>query len=192
MREVYVQAAPAAEPITVSELKTHLRIDHTTEDTYLGTLITAVRERVERWTGRALITQTLEVTRDDWWYSSAYLALPRPPLQSVTSITYYDTDNTAATFANENYLVDTRSTPGRIKLLSTSSFPSTELKEMGGVVIRYVAGYGLAVAVPQEIKWAIFLWAGELYENRENTAPPGGLSPIPSAAERLLLKYKVY
>ena len=192
MREIYVVTGPAEEPVSVEEAKTHLRIDQGDEDVWLDTAVRAVRERVERVTGRTLVTQTLEVTGDGW-PAGPVLVLPRPPLVSVVSIKYTDAAGVEATLASDDYYVDTRSTPGRVVLKAGKSWPGTALREANGVGVRFVAGYGATrAAVPAEIRAGMLLALGELYENRENTAPPGGLSTIPNAAERMWLKYRVW
>ncbi|PZN51615.1 MAG: hypothetical protein DIU65_11005, partial [Proteobacteria bacterium] len=49
---------PAAEPVTLAEVKVHLRIDGTTEDELVAGLVRAARQEVERATGMALIEQS--------------------------------------------------------------------------------------------------------------------------------------
>ena len=51
--------APTLEPLTLAEVKRHLRIDHTDDDVYINDyLIPAAREYVEDETERQLITAT--------------------------------------------------------------------------------------------------------------------------------------
>jgi hypothetical protein len=85
-----VVTEPTAEPVTLDEAKAHLRVEHEYDDLTIAALITAARKYCETVAKRALVTQTLRLTRDtfpgacDGWI----LRLPRPPLQSVTSIKY--------------------------------------------------------------------------------------------------------
>lgn len=182
---------PAREPLSIEDAKEHLRIDQNDEDVWLLDAIKAVRQRAEGMLGRALISQTLEVALSGW-PATRVIALPRPPLVSVTSVKYFNEADAEATLAASNYIVDTRTTPGRLVLKSTMSWPATVLREVNGVIIRYVAGYGeLASDVPPEIRAALKLWLGEMYENRENSAA-GGLVTVPNAAEKLLLKWRVF
>lgn len=182
---------PAREPLSIEDAKEHLRIDQNDEDVWLLDAIKAVRQRAEGMLGRALISQTLEVALSGW-PATRVIALPRPPLVSVTSVKYFNEADAEATLAASNYIVDTRTTPGRLVLKSTMSWPATVLREVNGVIIRYVAGYGeLASDVPAEIRAALKLWLGEMYENRENSAA-GGLVTVPNAAEKLLLKWRVF
>jgi uncharacterized phiE125 gp8 family phage protein len=122
------------------------------------------------------------------------LRLPKPPLQSVTSIQYYDIDdNPAVTVDSSTYLVDADSWPGRIYLRDGQSWPSVTLREIGGVVIQFVAGYGDADDVPAPIRQAMQLILSDWYENRENTLIMSGvgvLPPLPFAARKLLASYR--
>ena len=116
-----------------------------------------------------------------------------PPLQSVTSITYYDDDGYGTVFASSDYIVDTDSTPGQIVLKNSASWPSFTPLEIGAVRIRFVCGYGLAVAVPEQFRQAIKLLVGHWYENREAIATSGAVpKEVPLAVESLLMLDRVF
>src|SRR5690606_27665590 len=57
---------PAAEPVTLAELKAHLRLEHDSEDALLNGLNRAAREDLERTTGLALIDQNWRLALDKW------------------------------------------------------------------------------------------------------------------------------
>lgn len=134
------------------------------EDDYIEALIKAARQTVEFACGYRLITQTWELALDEF-PSSNEIQLPHAPLQSVTSVTYYDGDEDSDTF--EDFFSDTYSKPGKIVLKSGYPWPSTTLRTVNGVVIQYVLGFGLAADVPENYKTAIKMLVGEFYENRE-------------------------
>jgi uncharacterized phiE125 gp8 family phage protein len=185
--------APAAEPVSASEAKSHMRVDTTADDTYIGTLITVARQNVENHLRRALINQTWELVLDE--FPAGVFRLPKPPLVSVTSIKYTDEDAVEATFSSANYLVDTDTEPGRVVLKNGVSWPAVTLKEAGAVRVRYVAGYGAAGSnVPQAIRQAILLVIGSLYENREDVLVAQGVTvtTLPFGVEALLASYRVY
>ena len=60
LQSLKVTAAPASEPVSLTDLKTWLRIDWTDDDAWLSLLIQDARAWVESHTSRALITQTLQ------------------------------------------------------------------------------------------------------------------------------------
>lgn len=171
---------PAAEPVTSTEAKAHLRVDTTDDDTLITSLITAARTYAERVLRRALISQTWDLTLDEWPDGNA-ITIPLPPLQSVTSLKYTDDDGTVNTMSSSWYIVDTASTPGRLVLKDDYSWPSDDLREAMPIVVRFVAGYGAAgSSVPGTILTAIKLLIGHWYENRE---AQGG---VPEAVDLLL------
>lgn len=185
--------APAAEPVSTSEAKAHLRVDTTADDTYIGTLITVARQNVESHLRRALISQTWEVVLDA--FPAGVIRLPKPPLASVTSIKYTDDEGVEATYSSANYVVDTDTEPGRVVLKSGETWPAVTLAAANGVRVRYVAGYGAAGSnVPQAIRQAILLVIGSLYENREDVLVAQGVSigVLPFGVVALLAPYRIY
>lgn len=164
-----VTTEPASEPVTLAEAKAHLRVLHSAEDDLITALIVAARQKAEAFLGRALITQTREVTLDRW--PSAYvdghedIELPGGKLTSITSVTYTASDGTATVWGAGNYVADTLREVGRVYLAHGVSWPALR-SGPNGVRIRYVTGYGNAAAVPSLIKAGMLLYVGHLYANR--------------------------
>jgi uncharacterized phiE125 gp8 family phage protein len=151
---------PAAEPLSLAEAKTYLRTD---ED--VTGLIIAAREWCEDYQGKKFITQTLELILDRFPSGREIEFVDCSPIQTVTSIKYYGTDNTEYTFADTEYIVDPDSFVSRVALGYCKQWPSITLKPVNGVVIRFVAGYGNATAVPQAVKQAMVLHMQLLYDS---------------------------
>lgn len=181
--------APATEPVSLTEAKLHLRVDATDEDTLITALITAARQLVEEETWRALVTQTWDYVADDWPEGDA-LAMPRPPLQSVTSITYVDADGVTQTMPAADYIVDTYQ--HRVVLADDADWPSDDLYPTSAVRVRYVAGYGAASAVPGPIKQAMLLLIGHLYESREAAIVGTIATELPLGVRALLAPYRAF
>lgn len=179
---------PAVEPVTLAEAKAHLRVTGTDEDALVSALIVAARSFAEECTGRAFVTQTWDYVLDA--FPCAAFELPKAPLQSVTSVSYVDTDGATQTLDSGLYKVDAITDPGRIAPAYGETWPSTRAEE-NAVTIRFVAGYGLAAAVPQPIKQALLLMTGQQFEHREATAE-GSWSRLPLGVDALLGLYRVF
>lgn len=172
---------PAAEPITLAEAKLHLRLETTADDALVTSMIAAARRMCEIRVDRAFVTQTWDLSLDAYPsamvspYTSPYrelwllghrggIPIPNPPLQSVTSLSYVDVAGVTQVLAPSAYQV-VAGTPGLVVPVYGTSWPSYR-NQPGAVVLRYVAGYGLAAAVPEAIKAAMKLLLTHLYENR--------------------------
>lgn len=169
---------PALEPVTLSELKKQLEIaaTDTAHDTHLTRLITRARRMVERETRRALITQTWLMTGPGFPVGKRNVWLPRPPLQTVSWVKYYDTAGIQQTWTSAEYLVITTSTPGRVDLHPDYSWPTVQASRDNAVQIQYVAGYGdAAAAVPGELCQAIEALAAFWFEVRTTAEVPDPL-----------------
>lgn len=133
---------PAQEPMTLSEVKLHLRIDTDEEDTLIAAHILAARQYCEQHQNRAYAQQTIELTLDDWpSYGGEPIEIPRPPLISVETVKYFGTDNAEYIWDPALYFVDTDSEPGRICPAYSEIYPALQLRPINGVKIRYMAGY---------------------------------------------------
>ena len=185
VRNWNVVTPPAAEPVSLAEAKLHLRVDGDAEDSLIALQISAVREQVELEARRSLMTQTLAVRLAEWPLYDR-LALPQPPLQSVTHIKYTDEDGTLFTMSASDYVVYPDPEPGHIVLKSSTNWPSVDLMPGESIVITYVAGYGAATAVPARYKQAILLLLGHWYENRESVVVGTITGELPMAVRALL------
>lgn len=176
---------PAAEPVSLTEAKLHLRVDSDADNALIPGLITAARMLCESYQSRAYLAQTLEL-RLDAWPREREIELPRPPLALVTSVKWKDSEGTEHTMDTDEYLVDTDSEPGRIVLADGCSWPSGELYPAGAVAVRYAAGAALAASVPQNVKQAILLTVGDWYQDRQSG------SPLSAAARALLVRDRMW
>lgn len=199
---VEIVTPPAVEPLTVAEARAHCRLgDDTSQDDLLSRGIASARERIEARIGRALVEQTLDVYLDRFptgggynlrrirqlgWDAPGFLpgpvaiVLPYPPLQSVTSVKYLNQAGTLATLDPSAYrVIASTFNPGKVEPALYQSWPATaELSD--AVVVRIVAGYGDAAAVPSAIKSAALLIVGHLFEHREEVID----GPLPERLDR--------
>jgi len=139
-----------------------------TEDDLLTEYIKTSREYIEDLTNRALITQTWDYFLDEF-PDKNYILLPFGNLQSVSSVTYTDSDGDATTLTEDtDYYVELNGDMhGRIVLPYGLSWPSFTAYPSNPIAIRFVCGYGaLASDVPNKIISAIKRTCSILYETR--------------------------
>lgn len=106
------------------------------------------------------------------------IELPRAPLRQVLSVGYLDADGVPAVLGPESYTALVGS-PGRVALRAGAglSWPETAAQP-GAVTVRFVAGHGGPGDVPGNVKAAILLMVGHLYENREAVLSAPGPAPV--------------
>jgi len=151
----------------------------------ISSKIKAARLHYESIYGESYITQTFEQTLDAW-PDEDIIKLAVRPLQSVTSIKYYDFDDVEYTLAITEYQVDTYSHKPRISLRYGKQWPSEVLRPINGIIVEYIAGYGdTSASVPDDIRSGLLLAIGHLYKNREDSTEKV-LSSIPLGASALL------
>ncbi len=185
MLQLRTYTAATEEPVSLAEMKLHLRVDHTEEDAMIASLITTAREQVELEARRTLCTATLEQRLERWPWAGEFV-LYRGPVQSITSITYTDKDGTGGTMASGDYVFYKETDPPMLVLAPNAVWPAVDLMPGYSIAIRYVAGYGAATAVPQRYKQAIKLLVGHWYENREPVVIGTIATQIPMAVRALL------
>jgi uncharacterized phiE125 gp8 family phage protein len=179
-----VTTAPATEIFTLQEVKDYLKVDDSTEDTLIGTLLESARQAAESYLNQALITQTITEKLDRLQLSTIYLSVS--PVISVSSFQYADSNNSTQTFDAANYVVDTFNKPARLSLAYGKSWP-TLYGNINDVTITYTAGYSSEPSgVPAQIRQAILLMVTDAYDNRQDY-----VKKLPTASEYLLDQYRV-
>jgi uncharacterized phiE125 gp8 family phage protein len=170
-----VKTPPVVEPVSLAEAKAHLRVDVADDDALIQDEIRGARMFLERRYDRALLTQTLVLGLDAfpaWWcrppwmgWTAAAIEL-RPPVQSITSVTYLDTAGSSQTVSSADYLLDKDSEPGRLVPNLNKTWPATALLP-GAVKIEFVAGVTIPELVAPDIRDALLKVVGAMYANRE-------------------------
>lgn len=218
MARLTVSSAASTDILTTAEVKTHLRVTHSAEDTYIGTLIKVATSYAEKYCAGNFINTTYTMTMEDWsdvfvsnstlgttsnllksytypfggYYSPytglAQIILPKAPVNSVSSITYFDSDNSSQTWSSSNYnVINPENQKGLIESVDGADYPSIYSRG-DAITITFVSGYGSAASdVPEPIKQAVLLIIGNLYEKREDM-----VRKMPTTSEYLLEPYRIY
>lgn len=169
-------AAPAVEPISLDEMKAHLRVDYDDEDPLIRGYISAARQRLEKRCGRAFVQQTWELQTDEFEDS---FEIPKPPTVSITSVKYLDEDQVEQTVSAADYALVNGGDWASSLILIGDEWPTDLAVRPDAVRIRFIAGWapdgvvdpetdpGDYVAnVPWDIKQAVLFLADHLYNNR--------------------------
>jgi uncharacterized phiE125 gp8 family phage protein len=165
-----VVTPPATEPVSRDEFKTHAKVtdpadagELTAHNEAIDRVLVTARQRCEKYTRRALITQTLDV-----WYDTSdgvgYLVIPRGNPQAVLSVTTYDDENTATVADSSGYYLVGKD------LVFNDWLPY--FRDRLGLKVRIRTGYGDDPEdVPELIRTGILEYAAHLWDN------PGGEGP---------------
>lgn len=195
-----VTTPPNQHPVTLDEAKTHLRIDHSDEDTLLDSLIAAATVWAEESIGRTFMARTWLQTRQRF---GNWMELPRGPVSAVSSIQYIDSvlylanpGGTTVQSPDGYYKVLTMSASeyytaldgpiGAVGLNLDGEWPSIASRT-DAVRITFTTGYSAVGDVPVPIRQAILVLVQYLYEHRGSAQ-----GDIPLAAKALLQPYKIF
>jgi uncharacterized phiE125 gp8 family phage protein len=149
------------EPVTAAEMREWLRLDDTSQDTMLAGMITAARVAIEQHTHRSIVQKTIKQSLVGF-PASGCIELLFPELGSVTSVQYYDSDNSSQTVDSSNYIVDTNRVVGAVQPLETYTWPST-YERTDAVNITYVTKDD----TPKPAEILIKMIAADMYEHAE-------------------------
>lgn len=172
-----VISPPALEPLSLADARAHVRVDDTAEDALIARLVSAARERIERLSGLALITQRWLVSLD-CWPSGAVLELPVSPVASIDVVRTFD-DAGSATVADTSTLVlDGWARPARV-LRTLPQWPAPG-RLVQAIEIELTAGFGPTPGdCPADLVQAVAVLAAHWFENRE-------VGDVPDAVETLI------
>jgi uncharacterized phiE125 gp8 family phage protein len=178
---------PAIEPLTVTDAKAHLRVEHNDEDALIGALIKAARIHVEAATRRALITQRWRLVRDVW-PGDGRLTVAPAPLQQVVAARIYDSGGGTQALDVSVFIAD------RVASVLTL-VPGAVLapgRSAAGIEIEVDVGYGNAAAdVPEPLRQAVRLLLTHWYDNRGIGTTGGENAVSPATVSALIAPYRV-
>ena len=187
--KTYQVITPASTyPVSLTEAKSHLKVDTTADDTYITSIIKAATQLSEEYTNRFFIDTEIEQ------YASSFVELKtlfKSKVSAITNVKYYDNNNTLQVLSATVYNTQLNYEPSQIQLAENQSFPSIT-KRNDAVRAKYTVGYGSSASdVPEIIKQAILLTIGNFYQNRNSVVIGRIATELPMNVKWLLDTYKV-
>ncbi len=157
----YVTTAATFSPVSVDQLKAKIDVAVTdsTHDFELEDVLAACVDEFERDTGIILASRTVRVNAETFYDG---LQLQLRPIASITSVKYYDNNNTQQTLATTVYGLDAQKRQIRLKYNQT--IPSY-LDRWDAWENTYVVGYSTVQLVPALAKTAVLMLAAHRFEN---------------------------
>lgn len=175
--------APADPLISLDDAKAHLGAsDYDEVDDQLTALVEAATDYIEGPSGAgvAMVEQTWRATLDT--LPSAF-SIPLGPVQSITSITYLDTEGVTQTIDPTSYHTDFDRHPALVAFIKPR--PTDVARVPGAVKVTFVCGYGSPEETPAKARHACRLMVGEWFKNREASSE-ANLSEPPIGVTRIL------
>ncbi|WP_234188671.1 head-tail connector protein [Shinella sp. NM-101] len=178
---------PAVEPVTLAEVKAHLRLDTDDEDALLSALVRTARQYMEAETGLCLIVRLLRLYLDDW-PEGRVIQIARGPVQAIEMLTVYDDFGAPVDVNAAGYVLDGAARPARLILPER---PATA-RAMNGIEIDFTAGFGESGAdVPDTLKRALLLHVAAMFELRGVLAVEDQPGAVPEGYDRLVSPYRL-
>lgn len=181
----------ASEPITLAEVKLQCNIDTTDYDTLITSVfIPAIRAKAENYTETAIIAQTWEQTLDA--FPDQEIELLKPPVASITSVSYVDTLGVTQVLSSSLYSLDNSTYPNCWLLPKyNTAWPDTQASA-NAVAIRFVAGYASASVIPPDMRAWMLMHAATFNTQRETLSMNGRAAALPALfVDSLLNPYKI-
>lgn len=176
-------AAPASEPVTLTQAKAQLRVDHSDDDTLIASLIKAARAHIEAACAVRFSARTGVSFKCDGFSDLA--RLPEAPVSSIASITYIDAAGASETLPTTVYEVRADGLDVGIVLKTDQTWPTIQ----SGSRVTVTAAIGYATA-PDDICHALLMLIAHWYENRATVNVGNITSELPFAVNALISNHR--
>jgi uncharacterized phiE125 gp8 family phage protein len=170
-------------PVTLEDVKAHLRVTVDAEDSLLATYLAGALAWAEERTRRAIVQRAYLIVQDAFPYGD--WQLPLGHIASITNIQYIDTDGATQTWGGSPlpYSLDNASNHmARLRPTPSESWPTTG-DYLSAARVTVTAGWSTD-DIPYTVKEAILLKVGALNETRVPGDPE--MQDIEDAALALL------
>lgn len=170
--------SPGSPVLTVEEARDHLRVGHDFDVGYIERLIAAAVSMIEGPTGAGI-----PLSKARWCLTMDHLPcrfdIDLCPVVSLDEITVE-----GETIDPSTYAVDLDSTPARV----VGAYHPRHCTGVGAVKVEFTAGYEI---VPADLRHAVLMLIGHLYEHREATSEVD-LKDVPFSVNAIINRYRAF
>ena len=192
--------APASEFVDVAEAAFNAKADATYDETKLTRDIYGARLRAEKYCERSFINTVWKMNLDKFpsvnvYNPKAAIYIPKGKIQGLTDnqISYIDEDGDSQTLTlDTDFHMDSVGDVARlVPSESLGSWPATSAYKLNAVTVNFTAGFGTSLSEDKygDIKNAVLLDIGTLYEQRQSSSPVN-VYDLP-AYQLLLSSYRI-
>lgn len=184
-------STPTGLVITIEEAFKHLVLDITADADqvdFVTSLIKAATEYCEAYQRRCYLLTEWEAYLDKWPLFA--ILIEKTPVISISKIEYKDLNGVWQTLSEANYSVNLIKQPARVIFKNT--LPIIDPEEFNNIRITFKSGYVNSLGaqdislIPENVKSAIKLIIGHLYEHREQVTSGSSLTNMDFGVDTLL------
>lgn len=151
---------PQGQPYPLGFVKNYLRVDGTSDDNVIGTLISAAAGVIYTETWIDLQTASYTAYLDDY----ADIEIKRYPITEITSVKYYDVNGSLQTMSSgTDYEVDLNGDFAKVRFINT---PALRDKEYNNIEIAFKSGYLTHYDIPEELTNAMLMLVKDWYDDQ--------------------------
>lgn len=156
---MYKFVSAAAAPVTVSEMKSFLRVSTTADDVLIGLMIDAATQWGESYTGRSFRAVTWQLLLDEF---CDRIEIRRDPVDTITHVKHL-VDDVQVTVASSVYYLKSLTQTSEILLVENQAWPTDTDSREQAIEIEFVTNsYYKADLIVAAIKQHVAHW----YRNR--------------------------
>jgi uncharacterized phiE125 gp8 family phage protein len=171
-----------AEPVSLDEVKAHLRLTASSEDASVAGFAVAARKTLEARLGLAFTAQVWRLALDH--PPADILTLPIGPVSGIESVTLNLADGGSVAISSDHYQFE----GGRDGRLRFNAAVSTGAR-LGALVIDFATGWPDTDDIPADLKLAVKLLAAHYFEHREAVGD-AGLATMPESVAALIAPWR--
>lgn len=173
-----------AAPVLLDDARSHLRVTGSDEDMLITQQLAAAVAAVSERTGRRLGSETWAAS---YASVSGDLNLPMAPVQSITSIQYWDASDVSQTALVSDFYFFADDDFATLRPKAGKAWPSVNSNRADAITVTFVAGYS---PIPAPLRTAVLMLLGHFFENREAVAVGLSVAEFPVGVADMVNLYR--